>query len=338
MFEAAPTRSRESTTRAMSHELETRANSGVSDSSWWSEARGSKLEASACYSRSIPQDFVFIPYHFVPASSALAATFAWGMSDFVGGYASRKANAFLLTTVTHLSGTVLMLLLALAFHSTFPAKQNLQWAVGAGLFGGFALAVFYRALSAGNMGLTAPVSAVLGAGIPTIFGFFTQGFPGAVQIAGFALAGVGIWLISRSEDSGGHPKGIGMAMIAGFGFAGYFLCIHQAGEGSVFWLAGTSRFVSLITTGAIVLATRQFGPIDRAGVAWGLGAGVLDISGSALFIVASQRGRLDAAVVISSLYPAITVLLARVFLKEHFSRWRMVGMVAALVAVPLVAG
>lgn len=281
---------------------------------------------------------VLIPYQLVPATSALAATFAWGMSDFAGGYASRKANAYLLTTITHLSGTALMLVLALLFHSPFPAKQNLHWAVAAGLFGGFALAVFYRALSQGNMGLTAPISAVLGAGIPTVFGFFKQGFPGATHVAGFVLAGAGIWLISRSEGAVGRPKGIGTAMLAGFGFAGYFLCIHQAGEGSVLWLAGTSRFVSLLTTGAIVLATRQFGPMNSAGIAWGLGAGVLDITGSALFILASQRGRLDAAVVISSLYPAITVLLARAFLKEHFSRWRVVGMIAALVAVPLVAG
>lgn len=281
---------------------------------------------------------VFIPYQFVPATSALAATLAWGMSDFVGGYASRKANAFLLTTITHLSGTSVMLVLALLFHSPIPARENLAWAVAAGLFGGFALAVFYHALSQGNMGLTAPVSAVLGAGIPTVFGFFTQGLPGVVPIAGFLLAGIGIWLISRSEGVVGRPKGIGMALVAGVGFAGYFLCIHQAGDASVFWLAGTSRFVSLLTTGAIVLATRQFGPMDRTGVAWGLTAGVLDISGSALFIVASQRGRLDAAVVISSLYPAITVLLARIFLHEHFSRWRVVGMIAALVAVPMVAG
>jgi len=279
-----------------------------------------------------------IPYQFVPATSALAATFAWGMSDFVGGYASRKANAFLLTTLTHFSGTALMLALALLFHSTFPAKENLQWALAAGLFGGFALAVFYRALSQGNMGLTAPVSAVLGAGIPTIFGFFKQGLPGPIPIAGFLLAGTGIWLISRTEDTMDRPKGIGTAMLAGFGFAGYFLCIHQAGQASIFWLAGTSRFISLLTTGAIVLATKQFGPMDATGVGFGLGAGVLDISGSALFILASQTGRLDAAVVISSLYPAITVLLARIFLKEHFSRWRIVGMLAALVAVPMVAG
>jgi len=94
----------------------------------------------------LPERCVLIPYQLVPATSALAATFAWGMSDFVGGYASRRANAYLLTTITHLSGTAVMLVLALLFHSPFPARENLQWAVAAGLFGGFALAVFYRAL------------------------------------------------------------------------------------------------------------------------------------------------------------------------------------------------
>jgi drug/metabolite transporter (DMT)-like permease len=274
---------------------------------------------------------------FVPAASALAATFAWGLSDFVGGYAARRANAFLLTTITHVSGTTLMVLLALRFHSPYPDSHGLTWATAAGLFGGVALAIFYRALAAGNMGLTAPVAALLGAAVPTAFGIWTEGAPGPVPIAGFFLAGIGIWLISRSEGATGRPKGIGTAVLAGLGFAGYFLCIKEAGNGSVFWLAATSRSVSLLTTGAIVLATRQFKPMDRTGVAWGLLLGVLDITGSALFIRASQIGRLDAAVLISSFYPAITVLLARLVLKEHFSRWKLVGMVAALLAVPMIA-
>ena len=273
-----------------------------------------------------------------PAGSAMAATFAWGVSDFVGGYASRRANSFLLTTITHVSGTTLMVLLALLFHSAFPAQHALVWAVGAGLFGGFALAVFYGALSQGNMGLTAPISAVLGAAIPTTFGILTEGLPSPLRLLGFFSACIGIWLISRSEGSEGRPKGLGAAFFAGFCFAGYFLCIKEAGDGSVFWIAGVSRFISFLTTGTIVLVTRQFGPMDRAGVAWGIAAGVLDISGSAFFIHASQTGRLDTAVLISSLYPAVTVLLARVFLDEHFSRWKVVGLIAALLAVPLIAG
>jgi len=272
-----------------------------------------------------------------PLTFSLTATFAWGMSDFVGGYASRRANAILLTTITHLSGTCLMLLLALLFHSSFPGNGSAGWAMAAGFLGGTALAVFYRALSAGNMGLTAPVGAVLGAAIPTIVDAFLEGMPGPIRMAGFALAGVGIWLISRSEGSTGRPEGIGLAALAGIGFAGYFLCIRQAGNGSALWLAAISRAMSLSATGAIVLLTRQFRPMDATGIRWGILAGLLDVSGSAFFIQASQKGRLDTAVMVSSLYPAFTVLLARIFLREQFTRWRVAGLVAALLAVPMIA-
>ncbi len=90
-------------------------------------------------------------------------------------------------------------------------------------------------------------------------------------------------------------------------------------------------------TGAIVVATRQYKPMNLTGVGWAIGAGMLDSSGTAMFIRASQVGRLDTAVVISSLYPVVTVLLARIFLGERFSRWRFVGLVAALLAVPMIA-
>jgi drug/metabolite transporter (DMT)-like permease len=273
-----------------------------------------------------------------PATLSLVATLAWGMSDFLGGYASRRANVFLLTTITHASGTALMLTLALLLHAPFPAERSsLIWAIGAGFMGGTALAVFYRALSAGNMGLIAPVSAVIGATFPVLVDMFTEGRPGPVRVAGFILAGLGIWMISRTEGPAGKSQRLGLAVLSGIGFAGYFLCIKQAGGASVFWIAAISRATSFAATSLVVLSIRQFRPMDRAGVVWGVVTGLLDISGSAFFILASQTGRLDAAVVISSLYPAVTVLMAAVFLKEHFSQWKTVGLVAALLAVPLIA-
>jgi len=265
------------------------------------------------------------------------ATLAWGLSDFLGGYASRRANVYLFTTITHISATALMLALALIVRAAFPAKGSWGWAIAAGVLAGTSLAIFYRALSAGNMGLVAPVGAVLGAAIPTVVDLFLEGRPGALRITGFFLAGLGIWLISRREGPAGRPQGFGLAVLAGVGFAGYFLCIKQAGDGSVFWIAAISRATSFLSTGAIVVAARQIRPIDVAGVCWGVVTGMLDVSGSAFFILASQNGRLDAAVVISSLYPAITVLLARVFLRERFSHWKVVGLLAALAAVPLIA-
>ena len=156
-----------------------------------------------------------------------------------------------------------------------------------------------------------------------------------MQIAGFVLAGTGIWLISRTEDDS-HPEGIGIAALAGIGFAGFYLCIKQAGDGSALWIAATS-IGSLVLTGVIVLLGRNFREITRPGVAFGVLAGCLDTTGSALFVRASQTGRLDTAVVLTSLYPAVTVLLARFLLKEHFTRWKALGMVAALLAVPMIA-
>jgi drug/metabolite transporter (DMT)-like permease len=278
-----------------------------------------------------------LPAEFVPTSYALAAVFAWGTSDFLGGYASRRANAFLLTTLAHASGLLFMLLLAVRSHAQFPSPPSQWWAVVGGISGGAALAIFYRALAAGRMGLVAPVAAVLGAAIPAIFLMTTQGPPGVIHLAGFVVAVVGIWLISRTEDGKG-PEGIGLALLAGLGFAGFFLGISQAKDGSPEWLAAISRVGALMVTGLIALVQGKFRDMTPASAGWGLLAGCLDTSGTALFLWATRTGRLDSAVVLTSLYPAVTVVLARLFLDEHFTRRKALGMLAALLAVPMIAG
>jgi drug/metabolite transporter (DMT)-like permease len=280
---------------------------------------------------------MFANAQLVPLVFSLFATLSWGMSDFVGGYASRRSNAFLLTTITHLSGSALMLSLAVLLHSPFPSQHGIVWSMAAGFLGGTALAVFYKALAVGKMGLTAPVAALLGAAIPTVVGVFQDGLPSRLTILGFLLAGIGIWLIARVEDGGGRPEGLGLAVISGLGFAGFFLCVREAGDISPLWSAGFARVASLVATGSIVVGTKQFRPMARVGIGLGILAGALDSTGSAVFVRASQTGRLDAAVVISSLYPAVTVLLARLLLDEHVSRWRAVGLLAALLAVPMIA-
>jgi drug/metabolite transporter (DMT)-like permease len=279
----------------------------------------------------------------MPASAQLATTLyglgafcTWGVSDFVGGYTARRFNSFLLAALGHFSGTVLMASLALANHEIFPPLAHLRWAFAAGACGGVSLALFYRALSQGNMGLAAPVSAVLGAALPVVFGMFTEGLPRAVPIAGFLLALAGIWLISRPED-GKRPEGLALAMVAGLGFALFFIFVKQAGNGSALWIAAASRASSLMMTGMITLVGRKFSPTYPRGFGLALLAGCIDVTGTFFFVRASQTGRLDTAVILSSLYPAVTVLLARLLLKEHFTRWKTVGMIAALVAVPMIA-
>ena len=245
---------------------------------------------------------------------------------------------FCFTAIVHLSGMVLMGGLALLTHAQFPGNRSLLWALLAGSVGGIALALFYRALASGKMGLTAPVAAVLGAGIPTIVTAFAEGFPGYRHVVGFLLAGIGVWLISRTEDSAGRPEGLGLAVLAGLGFAGFYLCIGKTGNVSPLWIAVISRCASFVVTSAFVLFGRHIRAVATPVLAIAVFAGCLDITGSAVFIHAAQIGRLDEAVVLSSLYPAVTVLLARIFLHEHFSRARTVGMLAALLAVPMVAG
>jgi drug/metabolite transporter (DMT)-like permease len=270
---------------------------------------------------------------------SLCAVFVWGASDFPGGYASRRANAFLFTALAHLSGMSAMGFIALIIGAPFPPHPQVFWSLAAGAIGGVSLALFYKALSSGKMGLTAPVAAVLGAGIPTIFSMRTEGFPGYGHVFGFLLAGLGVFLISRSEDGGERPAGIGLAVIAGIGFAGFYICIRQAGDGAAVWTAAISRCASLIVTSVVVILGKHWRQgLSRPVFYLAILAGLLDVTGSAFFIRASQAGRLDEAVVLSSLYPAVTVLLARLLLHEHFTRWKLVGMLAALIAVPIIAG
>lgn len=275
---------------------------------------------------------------YIPAAYSLTAVGVWGASDFLGGVGARRANAFLFTAVVHLCGMVSVGAVALITHAAFPENSSLMWSLIAGSVGGMALAIFYRSLAEGNMGLVAPVAAVLGAGIPTIFTAFAEGVPGYRRLLGFVLAGIGVWLISRTESGGARPEGLGMAMLAGIGFAGFYLCIHRAGNANALWVATYSRSASLLVTAVAVLFGKHLRALPAPVLGIALTAGILDITGSVVFVRATQTGRLDNAVVLSSLYPAITVVLARIFLREHFSRARTLGMVAALAAVPMIAG
>ncbi len=238
-----------------------------------------------------------------------------------------------------------MFAVAWSQHGQFPSHASLLWSVLAGALGGFSLAIFYRALAQGQMGLTAPVAALLGAAIPTLVDIGLQGAPSRWTMVGFCLAILAIWLITRPEPGAedslagehkGRPAGVAMAALAGVGFAGFYLCIHQA-AGSPTWIAAVSRIGSFIATAIAVGVTGAPLKLDGSSVLLGFTAGVLDITASALFVFANEHGRLDEAVVITSLYPAVTVLLARLVLKEHFSRWRFIGLLTALAAVPLIA-
>ena len=278
-----------------------------------------------------------ISAQYASATYALGAVCCWGISDFLGGYTARKFNSFFLAMLGHAGGFSMVFAIAAGNHLPLPSTRGIVWAMLAGASGGTALALFYRALAQGNMGLAAPVSTVIGAAIPAVFAIWVEGFPRPLTFAGFTLALVGIWLISRCPEESGRPQGLGLAVISGLGFAGFYICMKQAGNGTAWWLAACSRGASLVATAVITFAGRKFRPFYPAGAVIGVLAGCLDVTGTVLFVRAAQSGRLDTAVVLTSLYPVITILLARAILKERFTAWKTAGMAAALAAVPMIA-
>jgi len=274
--------------------------------------------------------------HVSSSVYALGTVCCWGVSDFLGGYTSRRFNSFFLALLGHAGGFSMVFAIAAGNHLPLPATRSMIYAMIAGVSGGTALALFYRALAQGNMGLTGPISTVIGAAVPAVFGIWMEGRPRPLALAGFALALIGIWLISRPDEAA-PPQGLGLAIAAGFGFAGFYIFMKAAGEGAAWWLAACSRGASLVATAVITFAGRKFRPFYPAGALIGVFAGCLDVTGTVLFVRAAQTGRLDTTVVLTSLYPVITILLARAVLKERFTPLKTAGMAAAVAAVPMIA-
>jgi drug/metabolite transporter (DMT)-like permease len=156
-------------------------------------------------------------------------------------------------------------------------------------------------------------------------------------MTGFALALLSIWIIAGQRGSASPSKGLGLAVIAGLGFGGFLLFIKLAGSQAVFWPLAAARSASFLLMLAIILMSGGECKVSRGAVSYMLVAGILDSGANALYVAATQRGRLDVAAVLSSFYPGATIILARVVLKERLSRLQSAGIVMALVAVSLIA-
>ena len=267
----------------------------------------------------------------------LAASLSWGTGDFSGGLASRRTSVFTIVAAAHATGLVLLIALALTWSEPLPSALDVVWGGTAGLAGAVGLASFYRALAVGRMGITAPITAVLAASLPVLFSAFVQGLPGLLQLVGFALALVAVGLISRPEAAGGRPEGVGLALLAGLGFGGFLILIGQVSPTAIFWPLTVARLSSFLFMFAIVLTRRQELLPKKSVFPLVLLAGTLDVAGNAFFVLATHAGRLDVAAILSSLYPAVTVLLASIILRERVTRLQAVGIIFALIAIPLIS-
>jgi drug/metabolite transporter (DMT)-like permease len=267
---------------------------------------------------------------------ALAAAAVWGTGDFTGGLASRRIDAFRSVLIAFSVGLVALTVMALISAEPLPPLADLAWGALAGLGGLLGILFLYRGFAAGRMGIVAPVSAVLTAAIPVIFNALTEGLPGGLQMAGFGFGLAGVWLLSRPEGSGGRPEGLSLAVLAGVGFAGFFIALGQVGETAVFWPLVAGRVAACTAMAAYMLATRR--PVSLRDAPLGLlvPAGALDAAGNLFFLLAIQLGRLDVTAVLGSLYPAVTALLAWLVLRERMTRLQVAGVGAAVAAIVLI--
>lgn len=250
--------------------------------------------------------------------------------------------------LSHIASFLVLLTLATSLHVPFPHGAPLFWGLLAGVTGGLALLAFYTALARGAMGAAAAISGLLAAAIPAGVSAIVEGAPGWPHLAGFLIAGLAIWLIGGGSSEKADRSAALLAIAAGAGFGLYFVALRYASPAGVLWPMATARVGSITTCALLLLALHRAQPrtprpaqgrraITQSVLLWALSTAFFDTSGNLMFVAATRAGRLDVAAVLASLYPASTILLAAVVLREHPSRRQAVGMSIALAAVVLVA-
>ncbi|MGE5222495.1 MAG: EamA family transporter [Omnitrophica WOR_2 bacterium] len=268
---------------------------------------------------------------------ALTSAIVWGSGDFTGGYATRRQSQYSVLALAAFSGLVFLVIAVMVRHESFPSSRGIAWAMLGGAAGALGIAAFYRALSMGYTATVAPTAAVIGAGFPVVFSIFSEGFPAPARVAGFGLALAGIWLVSRAPGSTGgiSRQGFVLACLAGIGFGGFLTCLGQVEPGKVFTPLVIARSLTLVT-GLLLVRLNRLPLPSPASNPLALAAGMLDAGGNLFYVLARQFTRLDTAAVLSSLYPASTVILASLVLREKTSRSQWAGLMICLAAIALI--
>jgi len=269
----------------------------------------------------------------------IASAAAWGAADFIGGLASKRTSPYRILFLGELSGLIPFIVLAIVTGESVPSLGDMLWAALASLLGLGGLIFLYRALADGQMTIAAPVSALFAALIPVLFSFFTAGLPSITTLIGFALAFIAVWLISQTDSANLRfsSADLRLPLISGLFFGLYFVVIYKATLNAFFWPLVSARSAGFIAIGLFALFTRQPAMPPRELWGYGIVNGIIDIAGNGFYILAARTGRLDVAAVLGALYPASTVLLAWIFLKEKISWVQTIGILLAFAAIILFA-
>lgn len=268
----------------------------------------------------------------------LVSAASWGSGDFSGGFAAKSSSVSGVLLVGYIVSVVLLSICALWLGSSVPNLNSIAAGAMAGVTGLIGLAALYKGLASGQMGIVAPLAAVTTATLPVLFGMFLEGLPSYLQIVGFLAAFAAIWLLSVAEKSQKIQLGqIRLPITAGIFLGLSLIFIDQAAEQAVLWSLVITRITGIAILIAIIFIFRKGSLPPKRNYPIVCLAGIFDTGGYTFYALAAQTGRLDTAAVLASMYPATTVILAWLLLKERLSGRQWMGVVAALTAILLIA-
>lgn len=268
---------------------------------------------------------------------ALGAALCWGVSDFLGGLASRRLPVLSVLVVAMPVGALVAVAAVAAVRPDAPDGRTVAAAVIAGLAGLVGVAALYRGLAVGAMAVVAPLSAT-GPLVPVAVGVARGERPEPVQWLGVLVALVGVLLLSREEVSSRRvAAGALLGVVAAVGFGTFFVALDAASAGGALWPTLVLRSAGALAILAVALVVRPPLPRTRASLAPLFAVGTLDMAANGLFAAASSRGLVSLVSVLASLYPAVVVLLAIATLGERLTRLRAAGAGAALVGAALIS-
>jgi drug/metabolite transporter (DMT)-like permease len=275
----------------------------------------------------------------VAAALALAASVSWGIGDFLGGLKSRTLAPLAVLTIAQPVGFAAIAAALLVHWEPWPGETVL-WACLAAVLGTTGLVAFYRGMAAGSISLVAPLAAT-GVLLPVAFGLATGERPSTLQLAGIALAITGAVATSYERGPAGEgPRlaaGIGWALVAAVTFGGFFVPMHTASEHDAVWATFVFRLTSLSLVVSAALIVRPRLTRNRRDLATIGCIGLADTGGNLLFAVAASQGLVSVVSVLASLYPVVTVALARAYLRERVTRVQEVGAAGTLAGIVLVS-
>ncbi len=284
----------------------------------------------------------------MPYLLALAAALFYGAGDFTGGLATRRAATLPVVLLSQLSGLVLLAVLLPVLPAASPSGTDFLWGAVAGVTGGIGVALLYRALAIGRMAVVAPTTAVCAVALPVMVSVALGERPGMVAAVGIVVGLAAIVLVSQETAPapagagapaarGRFPPGVGIALISGVAIGCFFLALARSGPDAGMWPILAARATSVLLFGSAVAVRRE--SVRLPGVlGLTLLCGALDMLANALYLLASRAGPLSVMVTLASLYPASTVLLARVVLHERLNSRQIAGVACALAAILLIVG